>query len=60
MISFHISQVKLGCAFFSCRYFPYEDETNHKLVREVGNVTTGLEITFQFAVKPKYIDGKMA
>lgn len=46
--------------FFSCRYFPYEDETNHKLVREIGNVTTGLEITFQFAVKPKYIDGKMA
>lgn len=46
--------------FFSCRYFPYEDETNHKLVREIGNVTTGLEITFQFAVKPKYIRGKMA
>lgn len=23
-------------------------------------MTTGLEITFQFAVKPKYIDGKMA
>lgn len=23
-------------------------------------MTTGLEITFQFAVKPKYIGGKMA
>uniref|UniRef100_A0A3B4FGV4 Circularly permutated Ras protein 1-like n=1 Tax=Pundamilia nyererei TaxID=303518 RepID=A0A3B4FGV4_9CICH len=33
-------------------YFPYEDENNHKLVREIGNVTKGLEITFQFAVKP--------
>ncbi|CAF94050.1 unnamed protein product, partial [Tetraodon nigroviridis] len=41
-------------------YFPYEDETNHKLVREIGNVTNGLEITFQFAVKPKYVSGKMA
>ncbi|XP_011490972.2 circularly permutated Ras protein 1 isoform X3 [Oryzias latipes] len=34
-------------------YFPYEDENNHKLVREIGNVTRGMEITFQFAVKPE-------
>uniref|UniRef100_A0A8C4HBN9 VWFA domain-containing protein n=1 Tax=Dicentrarchus labrax TaxID=13489 RepID=A0A8C4HBN9_DICLA len=39
-------------------YFPYEDENNHKLVREIGNVTKDLEITFQFAVKPQYMDGK--
>uniref|UniRef100_A0A3B3CZH9 Si:dkey-9k7.3 n=1 Tax=Oryzias melastigma TaxID=30732 RepID=A0A3B3CZH9_ORYME len=37
-----------------CRYFPYEDENNHKLVREIGNVTRGTEITFQFAVKPEF------
>lgn len=41
-----------------CRYFPYEDENNHKLVREIGNVTRGTEITFQFAVKPEFEDGK--
>ncbi|KAK6323017.1 hypothetical protein J4Q44_G00053560 [Coregonus suidteri] len=32
-------------------YFPYE-ECNHRLVREIGNVTEGVEITFQFACKP--------
>ncbi|KAK5608179.1 hypothetical protein CRENBAI_003088 [Crenichthys baileyi] len=37
-------------------YFPYEDENNHKLVREIGNVTMGLEITFEFAVKPDYME----
>uniref|UniRef100_A0A3B4FJ08 Circularly permutated Ras protein 1-like n=1 Tax=Pundamilia nyererei TaxID=303518 RepID=A0A3B4FJ08_9CICH len=37
-------------------YFPYEDENNHKLVREIGNVTKGLEITFQFAVKPDFME----
>uniref|UniRef100_A0A3Q2ZHU2 Circularly permutated Ras protein 1-like n=1 Tax=Kryptolebias marmoratus TaxID=37003 RepID=A0A3Q2ZHU2_KRYMA len=37
-----------------CRYFPFEDENNHKLVREIGNVTKGLEITFEFAVKPDF------
>ncbi|XP_041840677.1 circularly permutated Ras protein 1 isoform X2 [Melanotaenia boesemani] len=37
-------------------YFPYEDENNHNLVREIGNVTKGLEITFQFAVKPHFIE----
>lgn len=42
------------------RYFPYELEDDHKLVREIGNVTSGLEITFQFAVKSKYMNGKMA
>ncbi|XP_017294693.1 circularly permutated Ras protein 1 isoform X2 [Kryptolebias marmoratus] len=35
-------------------YFPFEDENNHKLVREIGNVTKGLEITFEFAVKPDF------
>uniref|UniRef100_A0A3Q3RZK8 Circularly permutated Ras protein 1-like n=1 Tax=Mastacembelus armatus TaxID=205130 RepID=A0A3Q3RZK8_9TELE len=30
-------------------FFPYEDENNHKVVREIGNVTKGLEITFQFS-----------
>ncbi|XP_031706990.1 circularly permutated Ras protein 1 isoform X2 [Anarrhichthys ocellatus] len=37
-------------------YFPYEDENNHKLVREIGNVTKGLEITMQFAVKPEFME----
>ncbi|KAK2862829.1 hypothetical protein Q5P01_002362 [Channa striata] len=37
-------------------YFPYEDENNHKLVREIGNVTKGLEITFQFSVKPEFTE----
>lgn len=37
-------------------YFPYEDENNHKLVREIGNVTKGLEITFQFAVKTEFME----
>ncbi|KAM3857524.1 circularly permutated Ras protein 1 [Diretmus argenteus] len=37
-------------------YFPYDDESNHKLVREIGNVTEGLEITFQFAVKPESME----
>nr|XP_033472679.1 uncharacterized protein LOC117250818 isoform X1 [Epinephelus lanceolatus] len=41
---------------FLCRYFPYEEENNHKLVREIGNVTMGLEITFQFAVKPEFME----
>ncbi|XP_041635788.1 circularly permutated Ras protein 1 [Cheilinus undulatus] len=36
--------------------FPYEDEKNHKLVRDIGNVTKGLEMTFQFAVKPEFIE----
>ena len=54
--------VNLGNFLFSslslCRYFPYEDENNHKLVRDIGNVTKGLEITMQFAVKPEFMDGK--
>ncbi|XP_015247138.1 PREDICTED: circularly permutated Ras protein 1-like [Cyprinodon variegatus] len=37
-------------------YFPFEDEDNHKLVREIGNVTKGMEITFEFAVKPDYME----
>ncbi|XP_067435384.1 circularly permutated Ras protein 1 [Thunnus thynnus] len=35
-------------------YFPYVDENNHKLVLEIGNVTEGLELTFQFAVKREF------
>ncbi|XP_013866046.1 circularly permutated Ras protein 1 [Austrofundulus limnaeus] len=35
-------------------YFPFEEENNHTLVKEIGNVTKGLEITFQFAVKPDF------
>lgn len=34
------------------------DENNHKLVTEIGNVTEGLEITFQFAVKKEFNAGK--
>ncbi|XP_064199846.1 circularly permutated Ras protein 1 [Anguilla rostrata] len=37
-------------------YFPYEDDSAHKLVREIGNVTEGAEVTFQFAVKPESIE----
>ncbi|XP_026154263.1 circularly permutated Ras protein 1 [Mastacembelus armatus] len=37
-------------------FFPYEDENNHKVVREIGNVTKGLEITFQFSVQPEFKD----
>ncbi|KAG5260954.1 hypothetical protein AALO_G00298360 [Alosa alosa] len=37
-------------------YFPFEDDDAHKLVREIGNVTEGLEITFQFAVKPDKVE----
>ncbi|KAF3837438.1 hypothetical protein F7725_004902 [Dissostichus mawsoni] len=37
-------------------YFPFEDEQNHTLVREIGNVTKGLEVTFQFAVKPEFME----
>ncbi|XP_047448203.1 circularly permutated Ras protein 1 [Mugil cephalus] len=36
-------------------YFPYEEENNHKLLRDIGNVTKGMELTFQFAVKPDYM-----
>uniref|UniRef100_A0A673BGZ0 VWFA domain-containing protein n=1 Tax=Sphaeramia orbicularis TaxID=375764 RepID=A0A673BGZ0_9TELE len=36
----------------TCRCFPFEEENGHKLVRDIGNVTEGLEITFQFDVKP--------
>ncbi|XP_029943934.1 circularly permutated Ras protein 1 [Salarias fasciatus] len=37
-------------------YFPYEDQDSHRLEREIGNVTSGLEITFQFAVKPQFVN----
>ncbi|XP_075884180.1 circularly permutated Ras protein 1 isoform X2 [Nelusetta ayraudi] len=36
-------------------YFPYEDENNHKVTTDIGNVTKGLEITFQFAVKSNFM-----
>uniref|UniRef100_A0A9J8AF22 Si:dkey-9k7.3 n=1 Tax=Cyprinus carpio carpio TaxID=630221 RepID=A0A9J8AF22_CYPCA len=36
-------------------YFPYEED-NHRLVREIGNVTDGVEITFQFAVRPEKVE----
>lgn len=39
------------------RYFPYEEE-DHRLVREIGNVTDKVEITFQFAVKPEKVESK--
>ncbi|XP_077961540.1 circularly permutated Ras protein 1 isoform X2 [Gasterosteus aculeatus] len=35
-------------------YFPYKDDSNHKLVKAIGNVTRGLEVTIQFAVKPEF------
>ncbi|XP_031440669.1 circularly permutated Ras protein 1 isoform X2 [Clupea harengus] len=37
-------------------YFPFEDDEAHKLLREIGNVTEGFEITFQFAVKPDQVE----
>ncbi|XP_029382395.1 circularly permutated Ras protein 1 [Echeneis naucrates] len=37
-------------------YFPYENKNDHKMVREIGNVTKGLEITFEFAVKPEFME----
>lgn len=39
------------------RYFPYEED-DHRLVREIGNVTDKVEITFQFAVKPEKVESK--
>ncbi|KAL1022359.1 hypothetical protein UPYG_G00025650 [Umbra pygmaea] len=39
-------------------YFPYEDECNHRLVREIGNVTEAVEITFQFACKPENVESE--
>ncbi|XP_056317155.1 circularly permutated Ras protein 1 [Danio aesculapii] len=36
-------------------YFPYEED-NHRLVREIGNVTEAVEITFQFAVRPEKVE----
>ncbi|XP_048826988.1 LOW QUALITY PROTEIN: circularly permutated Ras protein 1 [Brienomyrus brachyistius] len=37
-------------------YFPYEEGSTHKLVKKLGNVTEGAEITFQFAVKPESME----
>ncbi|XP_054863490.1 circularly permutated Ras protein 1 isoform X2 [Amphiprion ocellaris] len=37
-------------------YFPFIEENDHKVVKEIGNVTRGTEITFQFAVKPDFVD----
>ncbi|KAM9500161.1 circularly permutated Ras protein 1 isoform 1-T2 [Clarias gariepinus] len=36
-------------------YYPFEQD-NHRLIREIGNVTSGVEITFQFAVKPERVE----
>ncbi|XP_073715960.1 circularly permutated Ras protein 1 [Misgurnus anguillicaudatus] len=36
-------------------YFPYEED-DHRLLREIGNVTDKAEITFQFAVKPEKVE----
>ncbi|XP_051508184.1 circularly permutated Ras protein 1-like [Myxocyprinus asiaticus] len=36
-------------------YFPYEED-DHRLVREIGNVTDGVEISFQFAVRPEKVE----
>ncbi|XP_074555012.1 circularly permutated Ras protein 1 isoform X2 [Halichoeres trimaculatus] len=36
-------------------YFPYEGEKVHQLVKEIGNVTKGMELTVQFAVKPEFM-----
>ncbi|XP_056156246.1 circularly permutated Ras protein 1 [Lampris incognitus] len=38
-------------------YFPYEEDSNHVLIREIGNVTEGMEVTFQFAVRPERMEG---
>uniref|UniRef100_A0A4W5KLD4 Uncharacterized protein n=1 Tax=Hucho hucho TaxID=62062 RepID=A0A4W5KLD4_9TELE len=40
-------------------YFPYEEEFNHRLVRDIGNVTKAVEITFQFACKPDRVEDIM-
>ncbi|XP_064881298.1 circularly permutated Ras protein 1-like [Oncorhynchus nerka] len=40
-------------------YFPYEEECSHRLVREIGNVTEAVEITFQFACKPDSVESFM-
>lgn len=52
------SFIVISILFSLFRYFPYEDESNHKLLREIGNVTKGVEITFQFSVKPEFTEGK--
>ncbi|CDR00693.1 unnamed protein product, partial [Oncorhynchus mykiss] len=39
-------------------YFPYEEECSHRLVREIGNVTEAVEITFQFACKPDSVESE--
>ncbi|KAL6118349.1 uncharacterized protein ACO6RY_03165 [Pungitius sinensis] len=35
-------------------YFPYEEDSDHKVVKEIGNVTRGLQVTVQFAVRPQF------
>lgn len=48
--------IELSLSLF--RYFPYEEENDHKLVKEIGNVMEGQEITFQFAIKPEFNESK--
>lgn len=54
MISTYYSEFFFWC----CRYFPYEDENNHSVTVDIGNVTKELEITFQFAVKSNFMAGE--
>uniref|UniRef100_A0AAY3ZU16 VWFA domain-containing protein n=1 Tax=Denticeps clupeoides TaxID=299321 RepID=A0AAY3ZU16_9TELE len=46
--------------FFRCQrnevYYPYEEGDSHRVMRDVGNVTEGQEMTFQFAVKPDKVE----
>ncbi|KAG2462174.1 HMCN1 protein, partial [Polypterus senegalus] len=37
-------------------YFRYEDHTDHKLLREIGNVTDDLEVTFEFGIKESSLE----
>lgn len=36
-------------------YFPFEED-DHKLVRKIGNVTKGVELAVQFAVRPEFTE----
>ncbi|XP_028649621.1 circularly permutated Ras protein 1 [Erpetoichthys calabaricus] len=37
-------------------YFRYEDHADHKLLREIGNVTDDLEVTFEFGIKESSLE----
>ncbi|XP_076023762.1 circularly permutated Ras protein 1 [Genypterus blacodes] len=38
-------------------YFPHGNDSGHKLVKHIGNVTEGAQITVQFAVKSEFMEG---